>query len=67
MILFSLTWGHTGVKVSNDISSESAHQVDSLPKHHAYSQEGSTKVVQRIVRFLPILFFVFVDMVIIWK
>ncbi len=29
-ITFSLTWDHMGVKVANDISSETTHQICSL-------------------------------------
>ncbi len=39
---FSLTWDHMGVKFSNDISSESTHQICSQ-KIHGYSWGGSRK------------------------
>ena len=39
LFLFSLTWGHMGVKVSNDISSERTQQICS-PKSMDTAGEG---------------------------
>ncbi len=47
---FSLTWNHMGEKNSNDISSESTHQIPSQ-KSRILLGRVTTKVVQRIVKF----------------
>ncbi len=45
-----VAWDHMGVKISNDIFSESMHQIYS-PKFMDTPGEVSTKVVKRIVKF----------------
>ncbi len=50
LLSFSLTWDFVGVKVSNDISCESMHQIYS-PKFMYIHGEGLYQVVKRIVKF----------------
>ena len=60
--LFLLTWGHMGVKVSNDISSETTHQIFSLKFRYTYG-EGLQQICQKnrdIWHFEFLTFFVVV-------